>query len=357
MKPISPSPSACSKAQIRLYLSVVRYQDDHAKNGQLPPPTLQTLHVLNHLHLVTFPFDSSAMHYTDAHTMPITPDGIFQWAVVDSRGGSYCFGLNTLLLKGLKGLGFLAYGGGGNFEPWIYPIQDLTPCGHMVVFVQISGAGVGEDADSVTGGERETWFVDVRFGGTGPVRPLRLSEDEGDVVMGNASTPWWRLERFFARADTVPEDAASWESTYAFSEAAYSVADYEHASECITTIPCSGRFWWNIVAVEYFTLEVLHHRKRAVPEEEIAVQHLGHRDVQYGRYTLNGEVFNKTVGAQSEVRVLVTEKERIGVLMEVFGVRYEDEERAEKCMTGRDAEIGSGFVLPLPLWQTVSGGE
>lgn len=39
--------------------------------------------------------------------MPITPDGIFQWAVVDSRGGSYCFGLNTLLLKGLKGLGFL----------------------------------------------------------------------------------------------------------------------------------------------------------------------------------------------------------------------------------------------------------
>lgn len=68
-------------------------------------------------------------------------------------------------------------------------------------------------------------------------------------------------------------------------------------------------------------------------------------------------MFNKTVGAQSEVRVLVTEKERIGVLMEVFGVRYEDEERAEKCMTGRDAEIGSGFVLPLPLWQTVSGGE
>lgn len=65
----------------------------------------------------------------------------------------------------------------------------------MVVFVQISGAGVGEDADSVTGGERETWFVDVRFGGTGPVRPLRLSEDEGDVVMGSTETEMHRSRK------------------------------------------------------------------------------------------------------------------------------------------------------------------
>lgn len=39
--------------------------------------------------------------------MDVTAEGVFQRLVVDRLGGSYCFGLNTLLLEVLKGLGFL----------------------------------------------------------------------------------------------------------------------------------------------------------------------------------------------------------------------------------------------------------
>ena len=41
------------------------------------------------------------------HLMDVTPQGIFKRVVLDGEGhGSFCYGMNGLLLEALRGLGF-----------------------------------------------------------------------------------------------------------------------------------------------------------------------------------------------------------------------------------------------------------
>lgn len=160
----------------------------------------------------------------------------------------------------------------------------------------------------------------------------------------DASTQWWRFEKQHSQS--------TWDSTYIFSESPFHPSQYQQASDFICTVPSAARFWWSIVAVKYFPLspDQDFDSNPRLSNEEVALQHPGYEDIQYGRYTLNGDVVKKTVGTQSEVvRLLVTEGERIEVLREMFGVVWQG--RAEENVRGRDAAIGSGFVVPLFLWQ------
>lgn len=296
------------------------------------------------------------MHYTDNHKMDVTAEGVFQRLVVDRLGGSYCFGLNTLLLEVLKGLGFLAYSGGAGFESRFFTVQDMTDCVHMILFVQIPGNKT-----------EETWLVDVGYGVTGLIRPVLLSDSTENVVMGSTSTElhrlrkmsspegkdpstqWWRFEKLhiFPGEDWRSKPSSAWECNYIFSESPFHAADYQHANHLLNTVPQGSPFWGFVIAIRYFTLPDVGEEEFSVDDGSSKVEenHPDYSDIQYGRYTLNGNVVKKTIGARSETRpLLLTERERIAVLKDVFGVVYEDVDGAEKNVCGRDAAIESGLV-------------
>jgi arylamine N-acetyltransferase len=46
------------------------------------------------------------LYSTPEHFMDVSPQGVFQRLVQDHKGGSYCFGQNTLFLGMLRGLGY-----------------------------------------------------------------------------------------------------------------------------------------------------------------------------------------------------------------------------------------------------------
>ncbi|KAH9929223.1 uncharacterized protein B0H18DRAFT_998311 [Fomitopsis serialis] len=126
-----------------------------------------------YLHLLAFPQDTSALHYTRDHHMPVTPQEMYESMVV-SKHGSYCFGQNGLLLGMLRGLGYRAYAAAGRV---LLPPSPPSPHSatlvysaphHLVLLVQ------PHDASGPHG--NMTYMVDVGFGGTGPVRPILLAD-------------------------------------------------------------------------------------------------------------------------------------------------------------------------------------
>lgn len=248
----------------------------------------------------------------------------------------------------------------------------------MILFVQIPGNKT-----------EETWLVDVGYGVTGLIRPVLLSDSTENVVMGSTSTElhrlrkmsspegkgtrscfpshkpalahlfrtsildpstqWWRFEKLhiFPGEDWRSKPSSAWECNYIFSESPFHAADYQHANHLLNTVPQGSPFWGFVIAIRYFTLPDVGEEEFSVDDGSSKVEenHPDYSDIQYGRYTLNGNVVKKTIGARSETRpLLLTERERIAVLKDVFGVVYEDVEGAEKNVCGRDAAIESGLV-------------
>ncbi|KAJ3531948.1 hypothetical protein NMY22_g7948 [Coprinellus aureogranulatus] len=176
-------PSEYTTAQIRAYLEKVgceshlTEEDIQAKRFPRSPETLAQV-VLRHL--LTFPWDNTAMHYTADHHMDVSALGVYNIFMNGGRG-SYCFGQNTMLLNILRGLGFRAYSGAARVnlhwskagEPPAYASHT-----HMVLFVQ-------PEDDS-----NQTYVVDVGFGsGVGPTEMHRLAK----AAMPQSALDWRAL--------------------------------------------------------------------------------------------------------------------------------------------------------------------
>ncbi|TFK95223.1 hypothetical protein BDV98DRAFT_659867 [Pterulicium gracile] len=183
MKPIPSSSSSYASAQITQYLSALNLTGD-VSEANLPSPTLENLHKIHILHTVSFPFDTTAIHYTPTHAMDVTSQGVFRHFVAERRGGSYCFGHNVLLLEVLKGLGYHVYSGGAELEDLLPPLQTMTRCAHMILFVQIPGDSSGA-----------TYVADVGLGVSGLIRPILLSDDRDNVAKGATPCEAHRLRR------------------------------------------------------------------------------------------------------------------------------------------------------------------
>lgn len=99
MKPYTPT-------QLTQYLTHISYPTP----SPLPPPTLQTLHLITAHQLATLPFESISLHYSPTRRLTLDPDALLAKVIggygVGGKRGGYCMEVNTVLACVLKGLGF-----------------------------------------------------------------------------------------------------------------------------------------------------------------------------------------------------------------------------------------------------------
>ncbi|KAF5372332.1 hypothetical protein D9615_009289 [Tricholomella constricta] len=339
-------PSAYSASQISQWLSRIgfpRSYSDVEISGGAFPHTLDHLEMLTRLHLIAFPFENTEMHYTANHTMDVSPQGAFERLVVNHKG-SYCFGQNGLFMNMLRGLGYRAYAGSARVNMTPEDVKNppkFTATSHMVVFVQPFK------------GSNETYLVDVGFGSTGLVRPILLSDTEGNTVMGTTATEKHRLRRGVhpsssleiagaspSRADYLwtlelchtKSDGTSlpWRLLYTFGENECFPIDAENASLVISTKP-EGIFWNNLLCIKYELLDDVdpsdeEARAKAEAERRQVPEHVA--STLMFKYVMFGREVRRNIGSSSvTIRTLGSDLERIRVLKEVFGLDLPEDAR------------------------------
>ncbi|KAG2004911.1 hypothetical protein CC2G_003418 [Coprinopsis cinerea AmutBmut pab1-1] len=327
-------------AQVAKYLERIdfkpRLSEVDLVDGRTFVPSPEALERVMRGHLLTFPWENTAMHYTEKHWMDVTPEGVYQ-RFVDEGKGSYCFGQDMLLLGILRGMGFRAYSGAARVN-----VNHQTPekeptyasLTHAVIFVQ-------PKPDS-----NETFVVDVGFGTLNLARPIPLSDDPGAVVKGAFEGQLYRLTRAQMGNSSVevPPDVTDathrrwnleetrsvdgtpqpWKRLYTFTEEEFSLNDYLDGSFVVSQQPGAGVFWNNLLCVRCF-----------VDEEDID---LDISQANWYRLVLVGsEVKRHDKNGTRVVKTITSEKERLEILGEMFGVDIPSE--AVAYIKGRAPEI------------------
>ncbi|KAJ6517458.1 arylamine N-acetyltransferase 2, partial [Mycena vitilis] len=337
---IKRTPSIYSPTQVSQWLAKVKYPGDLAAFQ----PSLESLSLLAKLSLTTFPFENTPMHYTEAHSMDITYENLYERLVQSSEGkGSYCFGLNGLFFQMLKGLGFRVYSGSGRINEQARGSAPIFHAFvHMILFVQ------------PTEGSNATYFVDVA---AGPVRPILL--EEGEVAMGatpsehhvltrttradsslesspNYTAPEkfeWRLESLHEAKD--PSEPKTSRVMYSFIEDEFFEADYRAFNYSVLGLT-AGLFWDNVVCTKYFWMS-----DEEVREVDKAIGNpaaMTPLDRYLGRVAMVGNAVRRHVGTGTTVlRVMKSEEDRAEALKECFGIVIPEEDL--KHIRGRGAEL------------------
>ncbi|KAF9448085.1 cysteine proteinase [Macrolepiota fuliginosa MF-IS2] len=328
-------PSKYTPAQVAQYLSAIGYDplyDEEAISSGRFPTNLDSLGRIMRLHVLTFPFENTSMHYTAEHAMDVTPEGTFARFVSERKGGSYCFGQNGLLLEILRGLGFRAYAAGARVNE--APIGlSYTPAVHLVILAQPSA------------NDNQTYLVDVGFGLSCITCPLLLSADPENINNGLSETERHRLTynppaasslaaspdfatnsgdqwnvEIWHKKPTASEEA--WYLQFSFTEAEFWLPDISFGSFGVSTQP-GNLFWNNILCLKMFTVDE-------------GYLHLERSKRPIYRMVLFRDQVKKHTGAEVEVlHKLKTELDRIRVLREIFGVQLDNEDQVH--MVGRAA--------------------
>ncbi|KAF9477221.1 cysteine proteinase [Pholiota conissans] len=325
---IKKIPSSYEPAQVRSWLERMGL-DLGTSSDSFPPPSRKTLNAIVKRHLIMFPFENTDMHYTPHHSMDVSAEAVYNRLVKEYRGGSYCFGLNGLILGMLRGLGYRAFAGSArvNHGPPDGPLA-YTSLNHQVIFVQ-------PENDS-----NQTYLVDVGFG-TGLVRPILLSNSEENIVMGTDATEHHRLiwaaahstSLEMSNGSTTPgamkwnpqvlhgdrdaENAAPWRILYSFSEEEFHDRDFHDASFVVYSSPNpNGLFWNNVVCIKYFADDDADANSDGDVSREIAY-----------RMTLMGkEVKKRGKGGSETILKFDSEVERVRALRDIFGVKVLEED-------------------------------
>ncbi|KZT57685.1 cysteine proteinase [Calocera cornea HHB12733] len=310
---IDKVPSYYTEEQLRAYLKKASFPG-FEENSPLPEPTLDTLKKVVLQHLITYTFENADMHYSQAHIVDVTPQGLYKRFVQDAKGGSYCFGQNGILLGMLRALGYPAYAAAARAnelhvsEPTKPAIW--TPLNHAVLLVLPSDA--------------PTQVVDTGFGGTGLIGPIELKH--GATLDGPAAE-----EHRILRG--LPSNAAStdqvgwivewrgadepWRPLFQFAETELYPNDYEALSFAFCGRPSGcGPFWHEIMCMRPFVAE----------------------DGTIGRMTMyKGAVKRRLNGKSEVIEEFKTEGQRVAALKKYFDVLITDEDRA--FMKGQPAEL------------------
>ncbi|KAJ7579682.1 hypothetical protein C8J56DRAFT_834383 [Mycena floridula] len=334
-----------NQSQIIQWLSVIGYTElePRLRHDDLMnfPRDLETLTILQRLHITTFLYENTQMHYTPEHCLDVSPSALFQRMVIE-RKGSWCFGQNSLFLGMIQSLGFRAYSGGARVNTTMDSTKPpvYTQLGHMILFVQPS-------AES-----NLTYLVDAGFGGSGPARPILLSDASDNIVMGSTPTELHRLTRG-TRADSslevlpdtskpsnvewrlevrhekpnsrVPGDHSdlimatpTWRVLYAFSEHEFFRTDIESASFTASMTP-RGIFYDNVVCLRSFWLNREEILAAGGADNDGSPVPVSKRFI--GRLSLEGRRIRRHIGSQTEdVEVVCTEEQRLEALEAKFSL-------------------------------------
>ncbi|KAL8806559.1 MAG: hypothetical protein Q9223_003322 [Gallowayella weberi] len=274
--------------------------------------SLNGLTILQRAHLTTFPFENLSLHYSPTHTVSLDVDALYKKFMRDNRGrGGYCMENNALfgtMLRtrkydvtsvGARVCDSVNGGDGKGFTGW----------SHMVNIVTLQGT---------------KYMVDVGFGGNGPTSPLPL---EDSLVHDCIPPSQMRLRH--SNIESIHTDheqrlwsyqvrqskEAEWQTQYCFTETEFLPQDYEIMN-----------FWTSTSRKSLFTQNIL--LAKMVMEEGKVV----------GNLTMfNAEAKRKVRGEVVESRTCKTEKERVEVLREWFGIRLTEEE--ERGIEGLVTEL------------------
>ncbi|KAF8879268.1 hypothetical protein BD779DRAFT_1447074 [Infundibulicybe gibba] len=342
-------PSAYTPAQIAEYLQYVgltQYTESNIASGGFSP-SFDNLGLLVRLHLLTFLFEHTAMHYTPDHTMDVTAAGVFR-QFVHERKGSYCFGNNSLFLQILRGLGYRAYAGSArvNMAPGFSSPPDYTYFSHMFIFVQPFE-------------NNQTYIVDVGFGAPGPTRPILLSDAEDNVVFGTTPTERHRLrlgphplsslgvylpcvpadmmESSVQRTRKDPATPNTWKILFTFPENEFYDVDIQNASY-ITAMKFGAipRFQSGIVCTKHLLIRDM----AQAPEEHVYTHPNIHDDgtFMYRLVMVDNRVTEQVGTRSTTIRTLESERDRIVAMRELFKIPIEDS--AIVYMEGRAPSLG-----------------
>jgi N-hydroxyarylamine O-acetyltransferase len=248
-------------------MDIQAYLDRIGYHGPLTPAA-ETLRALQVAHLQTVPFENLSIHA--GQSIVLDDESLFEKVVARRRGG-FCYELNGLFAALLRALGFqvdrLSAGvarADGTFSPEF---------DHMALRVTLD----------------KSWLADVGFGDSFR-DPLRLDE-RGEQPEGERA---FRIDEAGGHLLLLRRDGAEepWQPQYRFTLQPYEYADYAGMCHYHQTSPDS-----------HFTRQTL--CSLATPE---------------GRITLSGMKLITTRGGELYERILDSEKERMALLRELFGV-------------------------------------
>ncbi|KAL8939911.1 MAG: hypothetical protein Q9216_003100 [Gyalolechia sp. 2 TL-2023] len=270
---------------------------------------LTFLELLQQRQLSTYPFENLSLHYSTTYTVSLDVNVLYDKYVNKGRGG-YCMENNTFFGTVLRSLGFevtsvgaRVCGGvdGGNAESY-------GSWGHMVNIVTVVG---------------KKYMVDVGFGTNGATAPVLLQDNNIQTRLGQGEM---RVAYSKIAQHTDPDQRlwvyqirhtpnGDWEPMYCFTETEFLPQDYEMMN-----------FWTSQSRRSLFTYTIM--IAKMVMEEGRLVGTLTMRDAVAKRRVGNEVLETKTCGS---------EKERLEVLREWFGIRLTEEE--EKGIRGTVAEL------------------
>ncbi|KAF8510144.1 cysteine proteinase [Hysterangium stoloniferum] len=301
-------PSFYSPAQLQAYLNRIGFSGDPVSLK----PDFKNLEYLVQHHLTTFPFENTRLHYEANHEVNTDPQFVYSRLVEKREGGSWCCGHNGIFLGMLRALGYraIAVSGRVNQNATGQP-ECYTFLSHMFCFVQLSSEGTPDNSAS------RIYLVDVGFGGTGPIRPLLL--EVGQTVQGTAFPEEHRIMRASHPQSSLSDTqwaleyrcGSNWSLLYIFNHVETYPADWIAYCQWFCAHP-TPRFKANVVCVQYFVVE---------DGGE------GESGPSFGRLIMFGNKVQRRVGLESTtVKEFATERERIQILKEDFGVLVQEGE-------------------------------
>ncbi|KAJ2916643.1 hypothetical protein MD484_g3770, partial [Candolleomyces efflorescens] len=343
-------PSFYSPAQVREYLSVVRF-DPLPEESEIQEKkferSVESLERLMRAHLTTFPWENTALHYSASHTMDVSPQGAFNRMVRDGNG-SYCFGQNIVFLGILRSLGFRAYSGVARVNiNWEKPEKQevYTSHTHMLLFVQPHE------------GSNLTYFVDVGFGGDGLARPVPLVNGDESIVMGLGPAEENRLCKV-----PFPQSSLSAFACFDMSQLGILRGKLILGFSISSNIP-EGQYLWTMEVREAFdgpygpwrqmyrfseleffpvdcidaSLVVEQSQTGIIAEQVLCTKHYvdeQHPEHMYRIVAAGRRVTKQIPGQKEEVlRRFTSEQDRVDTLKEIFGLSFE--QNATQNIKGR----------------------
>ncbi|KAF2001866.1 arylamine N-acetyltransferase 1 [Amniculicola lignicola CBS 123094] len=301
-----------SKPRITQYFSRLKLTEEqriYDVAGLKPEDALRYLTHLQQHHLVEIPFENLTLHYSHHRQISIHPEELFKKIIADGNGrGGYCMENNTLFGTLLYSLGFQIYSAGarvmdgGVWSGW----------GHMVNLITIGS---------------DKYFVDVGFGGNGPISPMKLDKSgttQQHIQPATARLQWRNIpgntdenQRLWVYEIQIT-GGGEFQIIYCFTELEFILQDYKMMNFYSSNSPRT-----------FFTQVIVGEKKvwgGAKDDELVGNLILGNNNL---KLRINGKT-------EKEIP-FKTEQERLDAIKEHFGIAFGPTEK--ESIQGLTSEI------------------